>query len=182
MMISAVLKKLSLSMLFVLMACSPQNNYSSSASTEKKVANHSVKSHLPKPGASVRLESTKPYQLQESMPAEIKLVLVTTETDGVMDVKIGASDELMLSSQETMQFQLSPNGRYELPLKLTAHLAGRYYINLHVSIRAGGQQMSRVLSAIVQVGDEPKLQKAQASDAVSSDDVISLPAQETIIP
>lgn len=181
-MISSVMKMPSLVILFVLMACSPQNNHSAAISVEKKAAHVSVNAHQPKPGASVRLESTKPFSLQEAIPADIKLVLLAAETEGVMDVEIGASDELILSSQETMQFQLSPNGRYEVPLKLTAHLAGRYYINLHVSIRAGGQQMSRVLSAIVQVGDEPQLQKAQASDAVSSDDVISLPAQETIIP
>lgn len=178
-----------LSFLIVILAgCSPQLTGSPpSTSAHKAVdANKSVASsnHTVKPGAPVRLENSGPYRLQQGSSTDIQLVLLANASDGVMDVRITVSDDLILNTTSTVQFQLSPQARYELPIHITAQQQGRYYINLQVSTRINQRESTRVLSAIVQVGDELQLQKNQGSmtSSAAGDDVVSMPAQETIIP
>lgn len=164
-----------------LTGCSPQLTSSSAAAVEKNTAKAAGK-HYVKPGATVSLESSAPYTLQQSVPTDIQLVLLAGESEGVMDVRITVSDGLLLNTKNTMQFELSPKEHYVLPVNVTAHQQGRHYINLQVVTRTKQRQAARALSAIVQVGDVLSLQKNQGAVAADEDDVVSMPAQETIIP
>jgi len=172
-----------------LYGCAPQQP-SAGENVENKAMDNKVsvadaKPH-PKPGASVSLANKEPFVIEQNVPAEVTLVLLALESRGVMDIQVSVSDELVLNSPSHQQLALSSSGRYELPVTITADHAGRYYINLHISMSVNGRQSSRVLSAIVQVGDkvtDTDLQKALPAGANAGlDEVVSMPAQETIIP
>lgn len=183
MMMLDALKFLSALIFPALIGCSPQVTTSSGVVADKNAVKGVVASHL-KPGAGVSFENNASYVLQQSVPGDIVIVLLAAEAEGVMDVRISVSDELILNSTNNAQFQLLPNGRYELPISVTAYQQGRHYINLQVLTTVNKRQASRVLSAIVQVGDEAHLQKNQgfAFSSAVGEGVISMPAQETIIP
>jgi hypothetical protein len=71
-----------------------------------------------------------------------------------------------------------------VPLTINASAEGRFYIQLHITITADGQKSSRVIAAILQVG-EPGVKAQKASTKGAGQElktVISLPAQETISP
>lgn len=158
--------------------------YSSAAILAEKLGVNSVAKPHPKPGAGVNFENTAPYVLQQNVPEDVPLVLLTSATEGAMDVRITVSDDLTLNSKNTARFELVPNGRYELPVNVTAHQTGRHYINLQVLTTVNKRQASRALAAVVQVGDELQFQKNQGAtpSSAAGDGVVVMPAQETIIP
>lgn len=180
--------KLSLILLPVLMGCSPQMNHSPESIADKNNVKKIEKPHS-KPGASVSFETTTPYVLQQHAPEDVLLALLASGAEGVMDVHITVSDGLTLNSSNSAQFQLSQRGRYELSVNVTALQQGRHYINLQVVTSINKQQATRVLSAVVQVGDELQLQKNQgmtvssaATNSAENKGVVVMPASETIIP
>jgi len=150
--------------------------------TELAHANHK----RAKPGAAVSLKDSSP--LYASVPGvyEYRLVLVSPIQSGSMTVVALAGDGLKILSSETrFEFVLENGGEYVVPLTISAAQEGRFYLQLHVSVVVDGQPRTRVVAAIVQVG-EPSTVKQKASIKISSDtdsdEVIVLPAQETISP
>lgn len=203
-MILPTLKLLSLIILSILIGCSPpqvpnqpvtDQQMAHQPETKPEVAHsaeiivdkHSVKNVAkphPKPGAGVSFENTTPHVLQQNVPEDVLLVLLASGAEGVMDVRITVSEGLTLNSQNTIRFELLPNGRYELPVNITAHQQGRHYINLQVLTNINKRQATRALAAVVQVGNELQLQKNQglAPSSATDDGVVIMPAEETIIP
>lgn len=158
--------------------------YSSAAILVEKLSVNNVAKPHPKPGAGVNFENTAPYVLQQNVPEDVPLVLLTSATEGAMDVRITVSDDVTLNSKNTARFELVPNGRYELPVNVTARQTGRHYINLQVLTTVNKRQASRALAAVVQVGDELQFQKNQGAtpSSAAGDGVVVMPAEETIIP
>ncbi len=140
---------------------------------------------LVKPGAAVSLKNTEPLYSAAPGVYEYHLQLLSPGHEGKMTVDVSASDGLaIVSSERHFEFELQKGGEYPVPLTINASAEGRFYIQLHVSITANGQSSSRVIAAILQVGEPAvKAQKAAAKSAAQeAETVISLPAQETISP
>jgi hypothetical protein len=151
------------------------------------VSSHSsVKAKYAKPGADVRLVNATPLLAEPGQVGEIELVLDTAHEQGVMYVKLSADQELTLLSQpDVVEFTLTPGGSYVIPLQFMAQTSGRFYVRLQVSLEANGQTQGRSLALAVQVGgttteSQSQQQKAVHPSSSDGDNVISLPAQETI--
>lgn len=162
---------------------------SSSANTKnphvKNESNDHQQHALVKPGAAVSLKNSE--LLYAAVPGvyEYQLQLLSPNHEGEMTVDVSTSDGLALvSSVRHFAFELQEGGEYRVPLTINASAEGRFYIQLHVSITVNGQSSSRVIAAILQVGETTvKAQKAATkSSAQEAEAVISLPAQETISP
>ncbi len=140
---------------------------------------------LVKPGAAVGLKNIEPLYAAAPGVYEYRLQLISPAHNGKMAVDVSVSDGLaIVSSKRQFEFVLEEHGEYVLPLTLNASVEGRFYIQLHVSITAEGQSSSRVVAAILQVGEPAaKIQKAAAKNSANDNEaVISIPAQETISP
>lgn len=138
-----------------------------------------------KPGAAVSLRNSELLYVAGPGVYEFQLELVSTNHDGKMVVEASATDGLtILSSTHDFEFELSERGGYTVPLVINAAKEGRFYIQLKVSIASGQATSSRVIAAIVQVGESAvKAKKAGVPNAGQNEEtVISLPAQETILP
>lgn len=147
--------------------------------TVKNAADHH-KTHRGKPGADVSLRENIVHRLEPGVDADVTLALAASYTEGEMTVTLIGSDGLHILDGEThYTFPLSETGHYSMPLRLLAAEAGRYYIHMQVAVNHQGRQTMRSLSAIVQVGPEAPSDSRQK--AGNADDVIPLPAQETII-
>lgn len=140
---------------------------------------------LVKPGAAVSLKNTEPLYAPGPGVFEYQLQLVSSKHAGKMTVEVSTSDGVTIVSPERQfEFVLQESGEYRLPLTLNANSNGRFYIQLHVSTAVEGQTSARAIAAILQVGEPMvKVQKtASRSSADKTGAVISLPAQETILP
>lgn len=140
---------------------------------------------LVKPGAAVSLKNSEPLYAAVPGVYEYQLQLLSPNHEGKMTVDVSTSDGLaIISPAHHFEFELEEDGEYRVPLTITAGAEGRFYIQLHISIVADGQTSSRVIAAILQVGESTvKAQKAAAKSAgQEAETVISLPAQETISP
>lgn len=151
------------------------------AAVEKQNMNQH-KTHRTKPGANVSLQDNLVHRLEPGIDAEILVALAASYNEGDMMVHLHTSDGLLLVAGATQYtFSLREDGSYVMPLRLVAHEPGRYYVHLQVSIIHDGRQSARALSAIVQVGDEAKGMGVAQEKQKHVDDVIQLPADETII-
>lgn len=146
---------------------------------------HKQNYSLGKPGAAVSLHGAQPLLIPTPGVYEYSLQLLSPVRDGKMTVDVSVTDGItIVSATRHFEFELREGGEYRVPLTVNASSEGRFYIQLHVSINTDGQSSSRVIAAIVQVGEPVvKTQKAAAkSTTKDGDEVISLPAQETISP
>lgn len=140
---------------------------------------------LAKPGAAVSLKNSEPLYAAVPGVYEYQLQLSSPHREGKMTVNASTSDGLaIVSSVHDFEFGLHEGGEYSVPLTIEASTEGRFYIQLHISITVDGQTSSRVIAAILQVGEPTmKMQKATTkSSGQEAEAVISLPAQETISP
>lgn len=137
-----------------------------------------------KPGAAVSLKNSEPLYFAGPGVHEFQLELLSTNDEGRMVVEVSATDGITILSSHHVEFELRARGGYTVPLAINATTEGRFYIHLKVSITSGEVTSSRVIAAIVQVGESAvKAKKAGAPDAShNKETVISLPAQETISP
>lgn len=150
-----------------------------------KSKNDLQKTHsLVKPGAAVKLKSTEPIYFAAPGVYEHSLVIVSPSYPGKITVEVSASEGTnIVSPARHFEFELQADGEYQLPLTLDVSNYGRYYVQLHVTIDTENSSETRVIAAILQVGDSAvKTQKAGASAMKENDTIISLPAQETISP
>lgn len=138
-----------------------------------------------KPSASVSLENSEPFYMDVPGIVTLDLRLITALSTGTMEVVASAGEGLELLSGDLHKFSLAPDATYTLPLRFSAKEAGRFYINLAISIENAGARENRSISAIVQVGPPlaQGLRKAapQMQDEVETD-VIDMPAQESVRP
>lgn len=159
-------------------------NSETSASTKGKKELHQTHS-LVKPGAAVKLKNTEPLFFAAPGVYEHSLVLVSTSQTGKMAIDLSSSEGVdIVSPARHFEFELQADSEYQVPLTLSATADGRFYVQLHISIEADGVTETRVIAAIVQVGNPVvKVQKVTTTSSTKkADAVISLPAQETISP
>lgn len=149
------------------------------ALSKKSVAQHE-RAHR-KPGADVSLAENVVHRLEPGVAADVALALTASYKSGELVVTLNASEGLMiLDGPMNHTFSMSDGETYSTPLRVMATNPGRYYIRLRATVNHEGRRTDRVLSAIVQVGPESTSDK-QLQKADSSDGVIPLPAEETII-
>jgi hypothetical protein len=158
-----------------------QENMHSSAVENNKSMEKNYK--RVKPGAAVSLKDTTPLYVPIPGVYEYRLSLISPEISGKMEVVASTNDGItILSPIDQFEFVLKSNGEYVLPFTINASQQGRFYIQLYISITSAEQVSSRVVAAIVQVGESPvKIQKNSTTGS-TPDGVIVLPAQETISP
>jgi hypothetical protein len=139
---------------------------------------------LVKPGAAVSLKTAQPLSAPLPGLYEYQLQLVSPMQNGKMTVNVQAGEGFeIVSSARWFEFELQEGGEYHVPLTINATAKGRFYIQLHVSITTDGQSSSRVVAAILQVGEPAvKTQKTTLKTIREDDGVTSMPAHETISP
>lgn len=169
-------------MVFLLTACEARIQPSAEQQVQPVTASTAKKGQYAKPGADVRLVNPAPVFLEPGKTSNVELILAAASDSGIMRVQISADPELeVLSGQEQLEFPLASTGNYSIPLQLQSQTPGRFYIRMQVSLDIDGQVKGRSLALAVQVG-APAMpsEKMAPSSSGSVDDVISLPAQETI--
>lgn len=178
-------------MLFLLGACSneaastkPSTDTASAAEQTSDSGRRSADLHTTrsgKPGADVKLQENNVHRLEPGVDAEVTLKLVAAYDGGTMTVHLAGSEGLyILGGATSYTFPLSTMGGYNLPLRLLAAEPGRYYVHIHVMVDHHDRQLGRVLSAIVQVGEEDTSEGIRQK-TTSPDGIVPLPARETII-
>lgn len=156
----------------------------STASTENAKSSHQHHKRV-KPGASVSLKDSAPLYALTPGVYEYNLSLISPDHSGKMTVVASVGDGATIISPIThFEFILADNGEYVVPLAINVAHEGRFYIQLHISVMTEGQSTTRVIAVILQVGEPTvKTQKTlNKSSTTSADEVIVLPAQETISP
>lgn len=137
-----------------------------------------------KPGAQISLADNQVYHLDPGVEAGINIALIAPYSEGEMRVAVKTSDGLLiLNGASNYLFTLRADKEYALPLQLFAPDAGRYYVNLHITVIQEGRETFKAISAIVQAGspNDRINPSVQSEKAAKSDGVISLPAKEVII-
>jgi len=145
--------------------------------------------HPGKPGAQVMLVDNQVYRLEIGVEKTLNLKLISAYSQGEMQVRISASEGLALQqAAEKISFMLEEGKVYEIPLQISAMIAGRHYVHLHIDVTVGNRKMFKSVSAIIQAQsafEEPRLlrgaQKAGVNENNTGEEVISLPAQEKIL-
>lgn len=138
-----------------------------------------------KPGAPVSLVSANRITINENKESTVIVLLKAQSASGTIDVQISSSEGLqVLSRAELLDVHLNADGYYQLPVSVLAPRNGRYYLNLQVIISNSENVLSRALAVIVQVGlpGEANQVPMQMMKPVTDENIISLPAQETINP
>lgn len=161
-----------------------QNAHRIDSGDRKKINTKNDTHSLVKPGAPVSLGNKQPLTAATPGTYEYRLQLLSPVDKGKMAVSVTADDGItIVSSPQHFEFSLQEGAEYWLPLTIHAYAEGRFYIQLQVSIFTDGQSSSRVIAAILQIGESVKMQKAAAkSTRETTEGIISLPAQESISP
>lgn len=174
-------------LVLMLMACgkNAQGSRALQSSDHVEVKQEIVGEIHAKPGASVKLANSLPLELEPGQVKEVELELVTSNEKGSMKVQVNADSELaVLSEPGILEFDVTPGASYVIPLQLMAQTQGRFYVYLQVTTDMGGQMLARSLVASVQVGDTNEDSQHQQQKVMSpsnpDDNLVSLPAQETI--
>jgi hypothetical protein len=156
-------------------ACSDksQSNIKQSATSVKETREKAIK-----PGAAIKLISPSIIYINPGEKSSTEILLETKESFGELDIEISAPVELELLDTSLKTTINLPSNAIKIPISLLASANGRFYLKVLARINAADRDSFRNLSLIVQVGPEPvkTLQLKKTSD----ENIISLPAQETI--
>lgn len=132
-----------------------------------------------KPGAPIRLVSDKLLRINPAEKSTLNIVLSANDGAESLWVEFLPSPGLqLLAPLEPQAVAVGANKLVSLPVVLLANVSGRYYLNIHIGSDAEGLSNVRNLAVIIQVGDEPAAAIERQKSA--GDNVITMPAQETI--
>ena len=132
-----------------------------------------------KPGAAIKLVSNSLISITTNELAHTDIVLETMESRGELIIDFATSQGLSLKNINTPQsIKLDGSTPIKIPVSLIATSNGRYYLNMHISLNNADTISVRNLAVIVQVG--PLVEKAVKLQKTAGENIISLPAQETI--
>mgnify|MGYP006910062743 CR=1 FL=1 len=132
-----------------------------------------------KPGAAIKLVSNSLISITANELVHTEVVLEAMESGGELIIDFSSSQGLSLeniSSPQTIKFDGS--APVKIPVSLIATTNGRYYLNMHISLNNADTISVRNLAVIVQVG--PLVEKAVKLQKTADENIIALPAQETI--
>ncbi|GGY70454.1 hypothetical protein GCM10011613_13650 [Cellvibrio zantedeschiae] len=132
-----------------------------------------------KPGAAIKLASSPTLFINANEIVKTELLFDVADTSGQLHLEFFPSNGLdILDTSTRASVDLQGTKPVKIPVALRALENGRYYLNIHASIDSGESVSSRSLAVILQVG--PLLEKSTQFKKTSGEQVISLPAQETI--
>lgn len=171
---------ISLATFFLLVLCTPA--YSDKSQTNIKQSLMPVKEAREKaikPGAAIKLISPAIVYINPGEKSAIDILLETKKSLGELSIELSAPAELELLDTPLKKIvNLPSNNAIKIPVNLVASANGRFYLNLLARISAADTASVRNLTLIVQVGPEPA--KTLQLKKTSDENIISLPAQETI--
>jgi hypothetical protein len=154
-----------------LCCCSDKVQQTTQASVKSKPTKEA------KPGAPITLGSSSLVLMDVNQSTDIEIVLNAQPSDGELQIELVPTQGLELRNTQSQQ-KLSLNHAKKIPVTLFASTNGRYYLNLHLSLNDQDSRSSRNLAVIVQVG--PVVEESIKFKKTSGENVISLPAKETI--
>jgi len=132
-----------------------------------------------KPGAAIRLISNTIVSIKAKQTSQFELIFDVGDSEGLLNIKLSPTEGLdVVDTQMIQSIKLSSANTIKIPVTLHAAIDGRYYLNIQATVEKGDSLSSRNLALIVQVGAEKE--KANVFKKASGENVISLPAQETI--
>jgi len=142
--------------------------------------------HTRKPSLPISIATTLPAHIAAGENLTLDVDVSSSLDQGQLVVSFVPDEGLaLISPQQELQFDLSPGGVFKTRIPLTVLPAqdGRYAVTVDIRHVVDGRSRGVVRGITFRVGDEPVAAKAQAAkDAGNADsNVISLPAQETII-
>lgn len=162
--------------LVYLLSCHEQPTASSQSKTAGKTAVHVKEA---KPGAAIKLSSNSIVFINANELTQIELMLDVKESSGSLNIELSPTNGLdIVETQMYQSINLGSSAAIKIPVKLRANTNGRYYLNIHASVNNNDLFSTRNLAVIVQVGAE--IEKSPQLKKITNDNVISLPAQETI--
>ena len=132
-----------------------------------------------KPGAAIKLVSDSLISVTANEQVATEVVLETMESSGELILEFYPTQGLSLVNTSMRQtIQLDAATSIKIPIILMAAANGRYYLNMHISLHNRDTALARKLALIVQVG--PVVDRAVSHQKITGENVIVLPAQETI--
>jgi hypothetical protein len=141
-----------------------------------------AKSHTRKPTLPVSLQATLPDHIAAGENLTLDVGISSTLQQGELVVAFIPDEGLALvSPQQAQQFTLS-GGLFKttIPLTVVPSQDGRYAVTVEFRHIDNGRERGVARGITFRVGDKPAV-AAKARAASSADNVISMPAQETII-
>ena len=141
--------------------------------------NKVVSEKTKKPGAAIKLLSNPVIFIAKNQRIFTHVVLDIKEPSGELMIELSASQGLSLEDTNTNQrVKFDAVGSLTIPVILSAAENGRYHLNIHARLNSADASLARNLAVIVQVG--PLAQSAAKLKISAGDNLIILPAQETI--
>ncbi len=137
-----------------------------------------IKQKEAKPGASVKLISSSILTINPNEKTSFEMLLEAKDASGELTVDLSVPDELSLLDTPMHHTINLSSSNIKIPVNLLAVANGRYYLKVHARINNGDTTSERNLAVIIQVG--PNAEKSVQLEKRSGENVISLPAQETI--
>jgi hypothetical protein len=132
-----------------------------------------------KPGAAIKLVSSSLISITANELVDTEIFLETMEPRGELSIEFSPSQGLILKNPNTPQtIKFDSSSAIKIPVSLLATANGRYYLNMRISLNNTDSISVRNLAMIVQVG--PLTEKAVKLQKTAGENIIVLPAQETI--
>jgi hypothetical protein len=132
-----------------------------------------------KPGAAIKLVSDSMISIAANERVPTDIVLDAMESGGELTLEFYPTQGLSVVNTSIRQtIKLDAASPIKIPIVLMAPANGRYYLNMHISLHNGDAALARKLALIVQVG--PVVDRAVSHQKITGENVIVLPAQETI--
>lgn len=137
-----------------------------------------------KPGAAVEVLHNFNGQIEAGEIKALTLKFNDGYDDGELLVDLSGSDGLnVIANSLTPKFRLEGDGANSYDVQVSAANDGQYYLNILATVSQGGTPIARHTTGIVfNVGDGGRAIAAKPRKApVPSNEVIEMPAQETIL-
>ena len=142
--------------------------------------NKVVSEKTKKPGAAIKLLSNPLISIAKNQRIVTHVLLDIKEPSGEVMIELSASQGLSLEDTNINQrVNFDTVGSLTIPVILSAAENGRYHLNIHARLNSADASLARNLAVIVQVG--PLTQSAAQFKTSAGDNLIILPAQETIL-
>jgi len=138
-----------------------------------------------KPGAAIKLISPSSISAEPNQTTNIDILLEATESTGVLTIEFNQTQGLeLVSSPNRQTINLPSSSPIKIPVSFVSSANGRYYLNIHATINNNDLVAVRNFAVIVEVGPQsnPSASTSLQLKKSSGENVISLPAQESISP
>lgn len=138
-----------------------------------------------KPGAAIKLISPLSISAEPNQTTNIDILLETIEATGELTIEFNLTQGLeLVSSPNRQTTNLPSSSPIKIPVSFVSSANGRYYLNIHATINNNDSVAVRNFAVIVEVGPQsnPSASMSLQLKKSSGENVISLPAQESISP